>query len=460
MDPRITALFRPQSIAVVGVSRKPDKIGRIVFENIVLSGFKGKVYPVNPLAREIMGYKVYPSLESLPEPVDLVVIAVPAPLVPDVMRQACVKEAKAAIVITAGFSEIGNTELEEKVANIARLCGIRVLGPNVFGVIYTPENLNATFGPRDVVRGNVAILTQSGALGLALLYWFTRQPGLGVSAMVSLGNMVDIDFSDLLEFFGEDKHTKIIAVYMEGLHKNGRKFVEIASKVNKKKPVLVLKAGKYTHGARAVASHTGSLAGSYEAYKAAFRRAGIVEVDNLPDLLDTLKLFSMQPINEKIRHGLMILTNGGGLGVMAADAADHLGVNLVQLEPSTKERISKLLPWFASKSNPLDTTASIAAEKYVEVLHTLIDDDKIPAILAIYAELPNMPVDPLDKAANEIAKHAREQDKLLVFVMLGGEKTMHTAAKFERNGIPVYASPYDAMKAIKHLLDYVKHAFQ
>ena len=459
MDPRIIALFRPQNIAVVGVSRKPGKIGRIVFENIVLSGFKGKVYPVNPLAKEIMGYKVYPSLESLPGPVDLVVVAVPAPLVPDVMRQACAKEAKAAIVITAGFSEVGNTELEEKVVNIARSCGIRILGPNVFGVIYTPENLNATFGPRDVPRGNIAILTQSGALGLALLYWFTRQPGLGVSAMVSLGNMVDVDFSDLLEFFGEDEYTKIIAVYMEGLHGDGRKFVEIASKVSKKKPILVLKAGKYVHGAKAVASHTGSLAGSYEAYKAAFRRAGIVDVDNLPDLLDALKLFSMQPINEKIKRGLMILTNGGGLGVMAADAADYLGVNLVQLESSTKERISKLLPWFASKSNPLDTTASITTEKYIEVLHTLIDDDKIPAILAIYAEVPNMPIDPLDKAASEIAKHAREQDKLLAFVMLGGEKAMRVAAKFERNSVPVYVSPYDAMKAIRRMLDYVEYVF-
>ncbi|NPA04746.1 MAG: acetyl CoA synthetase [Crenarchaeota archaeon] len=446
-------LFRPSSVAVVGASRHPGKVGHSILRNLVAS-YKGKIYPVNPLAKQILGLKCYPRLTAIPDSVDMAVIAIPAPKVPDVVCDACKKGVKVSVIISSGFSEVGNHELERRVVETAKSCGMRIVGPNVFGVIYTPIGLNATFGPPEVPRGSVAVITQSGALGLALLYRFMGVKGLGFSAMLSLGNMSDIDFADAIWVLGEDEHTRVIALYVEGLRPlRGRAFIEAARHAAKKKPIVAIKAGRSKRGSKAVASHTGSMAGDVSIYQAAFRKAGVFMVRSLSGLLDASLLFSLQPIPPQPWRGVMIVTNGGGLGVLAVDAMEELGVTLAKLSPETRSKIRSMLPWFASTLNPIDTTASITTDTYLEVLHAAVDAPDASAVLAMFAELPNMKGEELAKGMEDILRHARERGKPLLLVYVGKHEIFY---QFAAEGIPVYESPYEAAEALHALEWYVR----
>ncbi|MEM4856239.1 MAG: CoA-binding protein, partial [Sulfolobales archaeon] len=293
MDPGVSALFNPKSIAVVGASRTPGKIGYEIMANIIGYGYSGKLYPVNPVADEILGLKCYPKVSSIPGGVDMVVVSVPSKSVLEVVEDAGNAGAKVAVIISSGFKEVGNVALEEEVVRKARSYGMRVLGPNIFGVVYTPARLNASFGPRNVVPGGIAFITQSGALGIALM-GMTIVERIGVSSIVSVGNKADIDDADLLEYLAEDPNTKVILIYLEGVN-DGRRFVKVASEVVTKKPIVVIKAGRTEVGAKAVASHTGSLAGNVVVYKVAFEQAGILAAHNVEEAFDISRAFANLP---------------------------------------------------------------------------------------------------------------------------------------------------------------------
>ncbi|RLG69176.1 MAG: acetyl CoA synthetase, partial [Methanobacteriota archaeon] len=286
-------LFNPESVAVIGASNKKGKLGYEIVENLVEYGYKGKIYPINPRHAEILGLTVYPSVLDVPDSVDLAIIAVPAKIVSSVLEQCGRKGVKAVVVIASGFGEIGEKEMEKKLVEVASKHGMCLLGPNVFGVISPPNKLNASFGPRNVLPGNIAFITQSGALGIAIIDWAIQQK-IGLSAVVPLGNKAHVDDADLLEYFLEDKNTKSIVIYLEGV-RDGRRFLAVATRVVRKKPVIVIKAGRSPRGASAAASHTGSLAGSDQVFSAAADQAGLIRAFTLEEAFDYAKVVSTTP---------------------------------------------------------------------------------------------------------------------------------------------------------------------
>jgi len=452
MDRSLESLFKPRSIAVVGASRQPGKIGYEVLRNLIEYGFSGKIYPVNPKAEEILGLKSYPSVSAIPDEVDMVVVSVPANLVPDVIEDAGKKGAKVAVVISSGFKEVGRQDLEDRVVSIARKYGMRVLGPNIFGMIYTPVRMNASFGPKDVIPGHVAFITQSGALGIALM-GMTIVEKIGVSAIISIGNKSDIDDADLLEYLMHDEHTKVILIYLEGV-KDGRRFIEVARKVSKVKPIIVVKAGKTDVGAKAVASHTGSLAGNVVIYTTVFKQTGILEARTVEEAFDWARAFSYLP---EYREGdLVVVTNGGGAGVLVTDT---LALNNVLLSPPPEKLVADLkpkLPGFASLGNPIDVTGMITNEGYVDALMTALTNDKVGAVLGIYCQ--TAVTDPT-VIASEIIRKVKELgglNKPLVISFIGGEEVYWAIQKLNSAGIPAYPMPERAASTMAALINYYR----
>ncbi len=294
VDHPLYRLFNPRAVAVVGASRKPWKIGHIILRNIVEGGYRGRVYPVNPNADRILGLRAYPRLSAIPGEVDVAVVSVPAEKVPGVVEDGVSAGVRFFVVIASGFKEVGREDLEEEVVRLARRGGARILGPNVAGYVYTPARLNATFGPRRVLPGNIAFITQSGAFAISLM-GATVTEGMGVSAIVSVGNKADIADHDLIDYFRVDPHTKVILIYMEWL-RDGRAFLEAAERAARYKPIVVIKAGRTSAGARAAASHTGRLAGSYRVYRDALRQAGVLVAKSMEEAFDAAKALAWNPL--------------------------------------------------------------------------------------------------------------------------------------------------------------------
>ncbi|MEM3013138.1 MAG: CoA-binding protein, partial [Candidatus Bathyarchaeia archaeon] len=319
----LDAFFRPRSIAVVGASREPEKVGHRIVKNLVEYGFKGHIFPINPNADKILGLKCYKSILEVPEQVDLAVIVVPGKIVPTVAEECGKKGVKGLVVISAGFSETGRegTQLEKELLAICRKYNIRMQGPNCLGLINTQNRMNATFAAAQPSAGNIAFISQSGALGSTILNW-ALQNDVGFTSFISLGNEADLTAADFLEFLAEDEQTRAVGLYIEGV-KDGSHFIEVAKKISMKKPVIVLKSGTTDVGVRAVSSHTGSLAGSDVAFSAAFRKAGIIRVDRLEELFELVLAFENQPLPKD--KNVLIITNGGGPGILVADACEKMG---------------------------------------------------------------------------------------------------------------------------------------
>jgi len=451
---KIEKLFRPRTIAVVGASRNPSKIGGTILKNILANGFSGKVYAVNPDAKEIMGVPSYPSLLDIPDEVDHAVISVPADKVPEVVEEAGRKGVKVVSIITSGFKETGRADLEEKVVEIARKHGVRILGPNIFGVVYTPTNLNATFGPEKVLKGKIAFLTQSGALGIALMAW-TAMEGIGLSSIVSLGNMADLDPVDLAKFFERDENTKVIAMYLEGISSGkGQSFLSEFRKVTRSKPVIALKAGRSERGTKAIASHTGSLAGSDATYASAFKQAGILRASDVEQLFDWAKMMASVDSFELSGKGFVIITNGGGMGVMATDAAEANGLPLLEMSEELKQQFRKSMPWFGSPNNPIDLTGQASADSYEGAIRTALESDQISGAVIMYCEVAFL--DPIE-LAKRIAKTLKEHNvkkKPVNVVMLGGERTREAARMLDAEGIPSYPIPERAVSSMAAFYRY------
>jgi acetyl coenzyme A synthetase (ADP forming)-like protein len=447
MSSAIRLFFEPDSVAVIGASRDPSKTGHVILKNIVEGGYKGRIYPINPSASEILGLKCYKSVLEVPENIDLAVVVVPARLVPSVIDELGVKKVKAAVIISGGFRETGTQEgrrLEEELKNKAISNNVRVLGPNCQGVNNPHVGLCASW-PLIRSRGPLAIVSQSGTIAAAFELW-AEEEGIGVSKMAALGNKIDVDETDLLEYLRDDAETRAIAMYIESV-RDGRRFLRVATETSLKKPVVVLKSGRTPSGVRAVASHTGSLAGSYAIYYSAFRKAGIAVADTIEELYDIAKGLALLPRTDGER--IQIVTSSGGSGIVSVDYAEMLGLRLASLEESSRESLRSELPTHCIVGNPLDLTGDADAERYDKVLKVLVKDPNIDVILTIFG-------DPIP-GASEVIKKWFNSGKTIVPVYIGGGSVeVVERRKMHESRIPTFKTPERAVKVVKALVDYTR----
>ncbi len=427
-------MFNPKVVAVVGATPKEGKVGNILLKN--LKDFDGKVYAVNPKYDEILGYKCYPSVEEIPDEVDLAIIAVPAEVVPSILESCGRKGVKNAVVITAGFKEAGNYALENKITEICRRYGINMVGPNCLGIINTHNNLNATFGRIMPPKGDIAFLSQSGAFILAVLDW-AKANNVGFSKIVSLGNKAVLDEADFMRFLARDEDTNVIMLYLEGVSE-GRKFMEVAREVSKVKPIVGVKSGRTEAGAKAASSHTGSLAGSFVAYRTAFRQSGVVEAESIEDLFD----FSL--ILRKIRKidgGIAIVTNSGGPGVIASDAVEEFGLNLAKFERRTIDRLREILPPIANVYNPVDVLGDADADRFGRALKIVEEDSNVGAIIAILTPTAQMDFIKASEFVLGIGKP-------IVTCFMGGESVRDAIELLKKHGIVNFLDPVKAVRSL------------
>jgi acetyltransferase len=443
-------LFKPRSVAVIGASRDPNKVGHAILKNIIESGYKGRVYPVNPKADSVLGLTAYKSVLDIPDEVDLAVIVIPAQNVLDVMEECGRKGVKFAVVISAGFKEIGGegVEREKRLVEIARKYGIRVVGPNCLGIIDMHTPINATFGPQPQRKGGIAFISQSGALLTAILDWSSKV-GIGFSNIVSLGNKADLNETDFVEYLGENPETKVILLYLESIS-DGRRFIQVTSAVSRKKPIVLLKGGVTEAGARAALSHTGAMAGGATALKAAMKKAGVILVSSLSELFDIAIAFANQPIPQGGRVG--IVTNAGGGGVVTSDLAILRGLKLASLSPSTIDVLRKSLPPMAAIYNPVDVLGDARADRYRVAIETLLRDPNVDALITILT--PQAVTEPEETAKVIIEMSRLYIEKPILSVFIGGEKVEKAVKLLIDNGIPVYDMPEKAVAALSGMVMY------
>jgi acetyl coenzyme A synthetase (ADP forming)-like protein len=438
-------LFNPESVAVIGASVHKGKIGYELLNNILTYGYQGKIYPVNIRADEInsiLGLKPFQSIRDIPGPVDLALITIPAQYVADAMRECAQKKVKACVVITSGFSEVENIKGEQELVEIADSGSMLLLGPNVFGVVYTPVSLNASFGPTSVLSGKIAFITQSGALGISLMDW-TIAERIGLSSVVSVGNKADIDDDDLLEYFAQDGNTRAIAIYMEGI-KDGRRFMDLAEKIVLQKPLIVIKSGRSQQGAKAAASHTGSLAGVDNVFTSAFKQVGILRAKTTREAFDWARIFRLEkPKGDNV----VIITNGGGAGVMATDEAEEDHLHLLDDYSYLEDVFKECVPPFGSTRNPIDLTGQTGEEGYKIALKAALKEERIHGIVVIYCEAPL--TDPSQVAAFIIEEvEAHKFKKPVVVAFIGGSRSQEAINVLNERGIPTYPEPERAMDAL------------
>ncbi|MBD3349486.1 MAG: acetyl CoA synthetase, partial [Candidatus Eisenbacteria bacterium] len=375
--PDVSRLFNPRSVAVIGASGNESKIGHKILSNILTGGYDGRVYPVNPKGGEILGLPVARSMKEVEEGIDLVCTCVPAKYAYDAVKEAGERGAAFNLVITSGFSEIGNIEEERKISEVARSHNMRILGPNIFGMYSAAASIDATFGPGGIRRGGVAIITQSGALGLAMI-GKTAVENVGISAIVSVGNKIDIDEADLIGYLMDDEITDVIFMYVEGV-RNGEKLVRVLRDATRKKPVVVIKSGRSKRGAVAAASHTGSLAGSDEVFDAVMRQCGVLRAESVRQAFNLCKFLPETSIPSG--DNTVIVTNGGGIGVLATDACEKYEVKLYDDVETLKEVFEPATPAFGSTKNPIDLTGGATSEDYTTAMNAALDHDSISAVI-------------------------------------------------------------------------------
>ncbi|HDI86536.1 MAG TPA: acetyl CoA synthetase [Candidatus Korarchaeota archaeon] len=445
----LDALFRPSSIAVIGASRTPGKIGHEILKNLVEYGYQGRVYPVNPKADEILGLRCYHSVSEIPGTVDLGVVSIPAKYVLDAIDELGEKGTRAVAVISSGFSEVGERELEEELVRRAHERGMRVLGPNISGVVYTPARMNATFGPTKVLPGSIAFITQAGALGIALMGW-TITERIGLSAVVSVGNKSDIEDSDLLLWLSEDEDTDVILVYMEGV-KEGRRFMEVARRVTPKKPVIVLKAGRSARGSMAASSHTGSLAGMDAVYESVFKQTGILRAYSVEQAFDWARAFASKRIPRGTRT--VIVTNGGGAGVLATDAAELSGLDLIDPPEDLKGTFRSYMPPFGSPKNPVDLTGQAAEPEFEGAVRAALEHESVDNVIVLYCE--TAVTDP-EGIARAVLRAAEGTDKPIAAMLMGGERSERAADLLNSRGIPAFPTPERTVGAVAAMVEWWK----
>lgn len=463
---KLDAFFNPKSVAVIGATKKVGKAGNVIFKNLATNKqrgvFKGELYPVNPGEESILGFKCFEKLSKVPQSeIDLIVVIVPAKYVASVMEEAVQKKVKTAVIITAGFKEVGNKELEDEVIAIAKKGGIRLLGPNCLGVFYHRSGIDTLFLPEtktlstgeEVVAtprplpGSIAMITQSGAFGSAALDYLTGRQ-MGVSKFVSFGNKSDVSESDILAYLKDDEETNVILVYLEDV-KNGREFLKIAKEVTLKKPVVVIKSGRSSAGARAAASHTGAIAGSDKVYDAAFEQCGVLRARNMEEFFDMGKALAMQPPADGTNIG--ILTDAGGPGVMTVDELETVGLTAERFTPETEAKFEELkkkgvILSIAATQNPVDLTGSVTDDQFVTSADIMFQDPTIHGIILLgLHHMPGLRETYID-GTHQVSK---KYDKPIVMVDIGEtEMALFTRSRFDRLCVPSFGSPEDAARAM------------
>lgn len=443
-------IFRPATVAVFGASATAGSVGSILIRNLLENPFGGVVYPINPKRHAVHGVLCYPDLAAVAEPVDLAVIATPAGTVPGIVADCVDRGVKAAIVISAGFSELGaeGRSLEEKIRTTAK-GKMRIVGPNCLGVLHPPSNLNASFAASMPTKGHVALLSQSGAICTSVLDW-AREQHVGFSTFVSVGAMADVDFADLIDYFADDPQTKSIILYMESVG-NVRRFLSAARAAARTRTIIVVKAGRHEAAAKAAASHTGALAGSDAVFDAALRRAGVLRVNTIPDLFHMSEILAMQP--QPRGPALAIITNAGGPGVMATDALMLHGGQLAPLSAETKASLDAVLPPFWSHANPIDVLGDATPERYRKAVEACAKDPTIQGLLVLLT--PQAMTDPT-ATARELTRFASLPDRPLLASWMGGSAVEAGREILNRAGIPTFFSPEAAIGAFLHMVQYRK----
>ena len=453
--------FRPSSVAVIGASSNRLKVGGVVLANIINDGYKGKIYPINPTTQEILGLKSYPSVLDVKEPIEMAVVVVPAKSVPSVMEDCGKKRIKGVVIISSGFAEAGSDgmALQEKIVEIARKYKIRIIGPNCLGIISTHSRLNASFGIPTRRRGNIAFVSQSGALAEGILGW-AQDMGIGFSIYVSIGNKADVDEAELIEYLKDDKDTRVVCLYVEGISE-GRKFIDSAQKASSLKPIIVIKGGMTDSGARAAASHTGSLAGSSQIYDAAFRKAGVVRVDSLEALMDAAKVLSSQRPARGDR--VVIVTDAGGVGILAADSCELLGLSVPPVSSSVQEEIMKYIPPFGSARNPIDITGAGTPLEHAAMFEHVVKvvrENALADILLLCTE-GSHPRELMEANRDVMLRIASKLEMPVVVSWLGAESSLREChEEIERAAnVPVFLTPERAARACSILASYGRYLY-
>lgn len=452
-EPRpLDAIFSPKSVAVVGATEKEGSVGRTILWNLISSSFGGVVFPVNPTRKSVLGIQAYPSLQDIPEKIDLAVIVTPAPTVPGIIQQCADLGVPGAIIISAGFKEIGpeGLALEEQILSIARKSGMRIVGPNCLGVMNARKGLNATFAKGMARPGEVAFLSQSGALGTAVLDW-SFEANVGFSAFVSVGSMMDVDWGDLIYYLGDDPNTKSIVIYMESIG-NARSFLSAAREVARSKPIFVIKPGRTEGAAKAAASHTGSLTGSDAVLDAAFKRCGVLRVDTIQEVFSMADVLSKQPLPKGPR--LTMVTNAGGPGVLATDALLSTGGQLTEISDEAIKQLNKILPAAWSHGNPIDVLGDAGADRYAKSLEIAAEDANSDGMLVI---LTPQAMTESTKTAQLLTQYATSTGKPLLASWMGGEDVAVGLQLLKQAGIPAFAYPDTAAQAFTSMWRYAEH---
>ncbi len=446
--------FNPQSVAIIGASHTPGKLGYVVFTNFLSNISEIMVYPINPNTEPILGQKVYKSILQIPSEIDLAVIVIPASFVPKALSECVKKGVKTVIIISGGFSETGEEgkKLEIKLKHIIKDTSVRVMGPNCLGVYDPYTNVDTLFLSRDRLgrppQGNIGYISQSGSVGSTILDCLAEEQ-VGISKFVSYENGMDINECDLIEYLVDDKKTKVITVFLEGV-KDGKRFIQVSKKSSKKKPIIILKGGKSEAGIKAVASHTGSLAGSAKIYSSIFKQTNLIEASNWVELFDFAKAFSTQPIPKGNR--IAIVTDGGGFGVLATDECERHELKIPEPSEKLKKIIKKNVPAYGSLNNPIDLTGDVTAERYKVVLESCLKSGEYDGIIAI--TLFQVPT--LELSVTDVLINLKRFKKPVLCCSAGGEFTKKLSRVLEKNKVPVYLTPRRAVRAMAALVEYGK----
>ncbi len=449
-------MLKPDSVAIIGASRDPDKVGHVILQNYINAGYSGRLYAVNKKADgDIMGVKTFVSVADIKDKIDLAVIAVPAQFVPKVLEECGKAGVRTAVVVSGGFAEIGNTQLQDEMVSIAEKYAMPTLGPNCLGVMDPRSRIDTLFLPTYKLSrprvGGVSFVCQSGAVGSTVLDLISGE-GFGLSKFISYGNAAHVDEVDILNYLMDDEETKVVIMYIEGI-KRGKEFIEIAKKITKKKPVVVLKAGRTAAGTAAAHSHTAALAGSYEAHEALFRQYGFTIAEDLGDLLNYAKILSSETFPKGNRT--MIITNGGGTGVLVADAIGSSGIlAMAQLGQKQSIYLRKSMPPLVNIRNPLDLAGDADDKRYETALATITSDDNVDMIIVI-ALFQTPGAD--SRVAAKLVNFKDRTDKPMIVLSIGAEYTQMHRIMMESAGLPVYDSPSAAVRSLAELLKYANY---
>lgn len=443
--------FYAKNIAVIGVSKEPTKIGHVIFRNYIDTDYKGNVYPVNPNADSILNHKAYKSVLDIKSKVDLAIVAVPAKFILSIVEECGKKKIKDLLIITAGFEEIGNTKLKEQVLKLLKKYKMRVVGPNCLGTFNAYNQFDSLFLPRSRLKrpepGAISFISQSGALGSAILDLAAKE-GYGIAKFISYGNAINTNESDIIEYLGNDKHTKVICLYIEGV-KDGRRFIEVCKKVSKKKPIIAIKGGITEAGSKAALSHTGSLAGSAEIYKGIFKQLGIIQAETLEDLFNIARVLE-KCVKPKGRN-VQIITNGGGYGIVSADSLARYDLRAAELKPWTVSELKKKFPPLVIVKNPMDLIGDADTERYKTAIEACMKDDNVDIIyLVLLYQTPLITPDIIDI----VSEYNAQRKKPIITVSTGSEFTEVLRKGLEENNVPCFEFPDSAMKSISKLVEF------